>query len=57
MKILSFTHKGLKKLYEEDSAKSVPPDSADKIRKMLAFLENMQEPKNCAVFRLGERIR
>ncbi len=44
VKILSFTHKGLKKLYEEDSAKGVPPDSADKIRKMLAFLENMQEP-------------
>ena len=43
MKIRSFAHKGLKKLYAEDSAKGVPPDSADKLRKMLAFLDDMQE--------------
>ena len=45
MKIRSFAHKGLKKLYAEDSAKGVPPDSADKLRKMLAFLDDMQEPE------------
>jgi proteic killer suppression protein len=45
VKIRNFTHKGLKKLYAEDSAKGVPPDSADKLRKMLAFLDDMQDPE------------
>ena len=45
MKIRSFVHKGLKRLYAEDRAKGVPPDSADKLRKMLAFLDDMQEPE------------
>jgi proteic killer suppression protein len=43
VKIRNFTHKGLKRLYAEDSAKGVPPDSADKLRMMLAFLDDMQE--------------
>jgi addiction module HigA family antidote len=43
MKIRSFAHKGLKRLYSEDSAKDVPPDTADKLRKMFAFLDAMQE--------------
>jgi toxin HigB-1 len=41
--IRSFTHKGLKKVYSEDSAKGVPPDTVDKLRKMLAFLDDMQD--------------
>jgi len=45
VKIRNFSHKGLHKLYAEDSARSVPPDSADKLRKMLAFLDDMQEPE------------
>ena len=45
MKLRSFAHKGLYKLYAEDSARGVPPDSADKLRKMLAFLDDMQEPE------------
>ncbi len=45
LKIRSFAHKGLKKLYAEDSVKGVPPDAADKLRKMLAFLDDMQEPE------------
>lgn len=45
MRIRNFAHKGLKKLYAEDSAKGVPPDTADKLRKMLAFLDDMQEPE------------
>jgi proteic killer suppression protein len=44
VKIRSFAHKGLKKLYAEDSAKGVPPDSVDKLRKMLAFLDDMLDP-------------
>jgi toxin HigB-1 len=43
MKIRSFAHKGLKRLYSEDNAKGVPPDTADKLRKMFAFLDAMQE--------------
>jgi len=41
VKIRSFAHKGLKKLYEDDSTKGVPAGSADKLRKMLAFLDNI----------------
>jgi proteic killer suppression protein len=43
MKIRSFAHKGLKRLYSEASAKGVPPETVDKLRKMLAFLEAIQE--------------
>ena len=43
MKIRSFFHKGLKRLYEEDNAKGVPAESANKLRKMLAFLEAMND--------------
>ena len=42
MKIRSFAHKGLKRLYTEGIVKGVPPDSANKLRKMLAFLDNTQ---------------
>ena len=45
MKIRNFSHKGLRRLYAEDSARGVPPDSADKLRKILAFLDDMQEPE------------
>jgi len=44
MKIRSFAHKGLKRLYEDANTKGVPPDMADKLRKMFAFLDAMQEP-------------
>ena len=45
MKIRNFVHKGLKRLYAEDIAKGVPPDTMDKLRKMLAFLDDMQDPE------------
>ncbi len=45
MKIRNFAHKGLKRLYLEDSTKAVPPDTVDKLRKMLAYLDDMQEPE------------
>ena len=45
MKIRNFVHKGLKKLYAEDSSKGVPPDAVDKLRKMQAFLDDMQDPE------------
>ena len=32
MRIRNFVHKGLKRLYLEDGAKSLPPDAVDKLR-------------------------
>jgi toxin HigB-1 len=43
VKIRSFAHKGLKRLYEDGSAKGVPPDTVEKLRKMLAFLDDMND--------------
>ena len=43
VRIRSFAHKGLRRLYAEDSVRGVPPDAAGKLRKMLAFLDNMQD--------------
>ena len=45
VEIRTFTHKGLKGLYAEDVTKGVPPDTVDKLRKMLAFLDDMQDPE------------
>jgi len=42
--IRSFLHKGLKQFYEQEIAKGIPADSADKLRKMLTFLDEMQGP-------------
>ena len=52
MKIRSFVHKGLKRLYLEDSAKSLPPDAVDKLRAMLTFLQDMQNPEKLRAFPL-----
>ena len=45
VKIRNFAHKGLKRLYMEDSAKGVPPDTMDKLRKMFVYLDNMEDPE------------
>jgi len=42
VKIRNF-HKGLQRLYEDDNAKGIPPDTADKLRKMLAFIDSTQD--------------
>jgi len=44
MKIRSFAHRGLKRLYEGDNAKGVPAEIVDKLRKMFAFLDTMDNP-------------
>jgi len=49
VKIRNFAHKGLKKLYEEDSARGVPPETVDKLRKMLAYLDEMEDPAELRV--------
>jgi len=45
VKIRGFAHKGLKKLYVEDNVKGVPPDTVDKLRKMLAYIDGMDDPE------------
>lgn len=45
MQIRNFVHKGLKRLYAEDVARGVPPETVDKLRKMLAFLDDMNDPE------------
>ena len=43
VQIRNFLHKGLRRLYEEGDPKGVPPASVDKLRKMIAYLEAMQD--------------
>jgi toxin HigB-1 len=52
VKIRNFVHKGLKRLYIKDSAKGLPPDAVDKIRAMLTFLQDMQDPEKLRAFPL-----
>jgi proteic killer suppression protein len=35
----------LKRLYLEDNLKAVPPGAVDKLRKMLAYLDSMEDPE------------
>lgn len=49
MRIRDFTHKGLKRLYTDGTAKGVPPDSMVKLRKMFAYLDNMEDPEELRV--------
>jgi proteic killer suppression protein len=42
VRIRGFLHKGLRRLYAEDKPKGLPPEAVDKIRKMLAFLQDME---------------
>ena len=41
----SIAHKGLRRLYEENSSKGVSADTVDKLRKMLTFLDAMENPE------------
>ena len=52
MKIRNFVHKGLQRLYEDDSSKSVPPDTVDKLRKMLAYLDNIQDEEELRALKI-----
>ena len=45
VRIRAFVHKGLKRLYADDVPRGVPPDTVDKLRKMLAFLDEMEDPE------------
>ena len=52
MKIRTFAHKGLKRLYLEDNPKGLSPDAVGKLRAMLTFLQDMQDPEKLRVFPL-----
>jgi proteic killer suppression protein len=43
VKIRNFVHKGLKLLYEEGDPKGLPAFAVDKLRKMVVFLEAMED--------------
>ncbi len=43
MRIRNIVHKGLYRLYSEDSSKGLAADTVDKLRKMLAFLQDMED--------------
>lgn len=45
MKVRRIAHKGLRRLYEDNSSKGVRADTVDKLRKMLTFLDAMQNPE------------
>lgn len=41
----SIAHKGLRSLYNDNTSKGLSADAVDKLRKILAFLDAMQDPK------------
>jgi addiction module HigA family antidote len=43
MHLARFRHKGLRQLYEDDIAKGVPPEMADKLRKLLLAMETAKD--------------
>lgn len=42
MRIRTFAHAGLRRLYLRDQARGLPSETVDKLRKMLAFLQDME---------------
>ncbi|MGA3204660.1 MAG: type II toxin-antitoxin system RelE/ParE family toxin [Bryobacteraceae bacterium] len=49
MRIRTFVHKGLKKLYLEDSEKGLAPDAVDKLRTILT-LQDMRDAEKLRAF-------
>src|ERR1700758_529763 len=47
VKIRNFTHKGLERLYTDDSSKGIPPDPVDKLREDVRFPRCDENPGNC----------
>jgi proteic killer suppression protein len=45
MRVRSIAHRGLRRLYEDNSSKGVSAASVDKLRKMLAFLDALADPE------------
>lgn len=47
--IASFKHRGLKRLYEDDDHRGLPPAHVDKIKRILARLDEAAEVRNMAL--------
>jgi proteic killer suppression protein len=45
VRIRNFVHKALKHLYSEDSVKGVPAETVDKLYKMFAYLDDIENPE------------
>lgn len=43
VKVRNFIHKGLRRFCEDDDPGGLPPSSVDKLRKMIVYLEAMEE--------------
>lgn len=44
MKIRNVAHRGLRRLLLSDDPRAIAPSTVDKLRKMLAFLQDMEDP-------------
>ena len=49
MPIQSISHKGLRRLFEDDDARGVPANTADKLKKMLVAIDTAQQIDDIAV--------
>lgn len=52
LKIRNFLHRGLRRLYTEDSGRGFSPDAAERLRRMLTVLQDMRDPENLNQFPL-----
>ena len=50
MQISSFSHKGLRQLYEDGNARGVPAAMADKLRKMLLAIDTAEAVEDVGLF-------
>ena len=50
MVIRNFVHKGLKRFYVDDISKGLAPESVEKLRAMLSFLQDMRNPDSLRGF-------
>jgi proteic killer suppression protein len=57
MRVRSIAHKGLRRLYEENSSKGLSADTVDKLRKMLTFLDAMENPEELRALPLWKSAR
>ena len=57
MRIRNFVHKGLRQLYEDDVVRGVPPDTVEKLRKMLTYLDEMESADELPVLPMWKAHR
>jgi proteic killer suppression protein len=50
VEIRNFVHKGLKRLFLDDSRRGLSPNAVEKLRAMLTFLQDMQDPEKLRAF-------